>query len=165
MLAKPNVARALEQALVEAAAWCLASGDPLDMRSGHERRAAVMRRLEEVIAANGERPLYISELCAAVGVSYPTLRICCQEHLGVSPKRYLLLRRMNLTRRALQNADPEDASVTKIATDYGFWELGRFAVAYRSLFGEPPSKTLRRPPDDRRVAEIAAPPWRFINSA
>jgi AraC-like DNA-binding protein len=63
----------------------------------------------------------------------------------MGPIRYLTLRRMHLVRRALLGADPSKANVTRIVTDHGFWELGRFSVAYRALFGESPSETLRRP--------------------
>ena len=62
----------------------------------------------------------------------------------MSPKRYLSMRRMNLARRALRNAEAQRTTVTEIASDYGFWELGRFSVAFRSLFGESPSTTLRQ---------------------
>jgi len=146
ILAKPEVARALEQALVEAMVFCLADSHSDDVRNVQRHRARAMRRLEEALMAKLGEPLYMAELCAQVGVSYWTLRDCCLEYLGMSPKRYLWLRRMNLARRALWNADAEKTTVTQIASDYGFWELGRFSVAYRSLFGESPSAMLRRPP-------------------
>ena len=75
----------------------------------------------------------------------------------MSPKRYLLLRRMGLARRALREAAPDATSVTAIGTRYGFWELGRFSVAYRGLFGETPLATLRRPADDPPASQNSRP--------
>jgi hypothetical protein len=74
ILAKPEVAQAMEQALVEAMVLCLAGGDPIDLRSVHRHHATLMSRLEAVLQADSEGPLYMSELCTAVGASYPTLR-------------------------------------------------------------------------------------------
>jgi AraC-like DNA-binding protein len=145
ILAKSEVARAMEQALVEAMVFCLADPHSDDVRSVPLHRARLMQRLEEVLMANPEEPMYVADLSAQVGASYWTLRNCCLEYLGISPKRYLWLRRMHLAHRALRRADPERATVTEIASDYGFWEFGRFSVAYRSLFGESPSTVLRRP--------------------
>ena len=70
----------------------------------------------------------------------------------MGPIHYLLLRRMHLARRALLGADAQATTVTTIATDLGFWELGRFSVDYRMLFGESPSASLRRPPQQVRDA-------------
>ena len=144
ILANPEVARAMEQALVEAMVFCLAGSPSNVVRNVQHHHARVMRRLEETLMANPEQPLYMAELSAQVGASYWTLRDCCLEYLGMSPKRYLWLRRMHMARRALHSADAERTTVTEIASDYGFWELGRFSVAYRSLFGESPSITLKR---------------------
>lgn len=156
ILAKSEVAKAIEQALIEAMVSCLAEDVSDDVRTVHRQRAKVMQRLEEVLKINLGKPLYMPELCTAVGASYTTLRDCCQAYLGMSPKRYLWLRRMHLARRALLKAEP-GGTVTAIATDYGFWELGRFAVAYRSLFGELPSAALRRPPEAQNGSRIAVP--------
>ena len=147
ILAKPEVSRAIEQALVESIVFCFAGSPSNDVRNAHRDHARVMRRLEEALMANAEQPLYMAELSAQVGASYWTLRDCCLEYLGMSPKRYLWLRRMHMARRALRSADAERTSVTEIASDCGFWEFGRFSVAYRSLFGESPSAALRRPPE------------------
>jgi transcriptional regulator GlxA family with amidase domain len=62
----------------------------------------------------------------------------------MSPARYLLLRRLNMVRSALRRADPANTSITEIARAYQFQEPGRFAVAYRTVFGEMLSTTLRR---------------------
>ena len=63
----------------------------------------------------------------------------------MGPIHYLWLRRMNLAHRALLRTDPAQMTVTDIATEHGFWELGRFSVEYRALFNESPSVSLRRP--------------------
>ena len=105
-----------------------------------------MVRFKEYLEASFNRPVYLPEICTAIGVAERTLRASCEEHLGMGPIRFLTLRRMHLVQRALSRADPSSVTVTRIATDYGFWELGRFSVAYRAMFGEMPSETLRRWP-------------------
>lgn len=118
-------------------------------RAASGRHSTVITRLEELLSANRHRPLHMPEICAATGVPERTLRHFCQKHLGMAPVRYLWLRRMQLARAALMRADPATATVTEIATGHGFWELGRFSVAYRTLFGESPSVSLRRPQTGR----------------
>jgi AraC-like DNA-binding protein len=87
----------------------------------------ILRRFRRAVEENPDQPLYIPELCASIGVPGRTLRVCCQEQLGVSPKRYLLLRRIHLARRALRERARTTTTVTEIATEYGFWQFGRFA--------------------------------------
>jgi AraC-like DNA-binding protein len=149
ILSLPEVARALEQELIFVMVRCLTEGQPSAMTSGERRRDMIIRRFEEFLETHPYTPLYLTEICAAIGVAERTFRVACEEHLGMGPIRFLSLRRMHLVRRALRQADPSTDTVTRLATDHGFWELGRFSVAYRTLFGERPSESLRRPPDER----------------
>ncbi|WP_441260632.1 helix-turn-helix domain-containing protein [Bradyrhizobium sp. 521_C7_N1_3] len=150
LLEMPEVARALEQQLIHALVRCLTEGDVSTLSKGTLHTEIIVARFEEFLEANPNTPLYLAEVCAAVGSAERTLRAACEQHLGIGPIRYLTLRRMHLVRRALVRATSSTATVTQIATDHGFWELGRFAVAYRTLFGETPSVTLSRQPDDIR---------------
>jgi AraC-like DNA-binding protein len=146
VIANPDAARGLEQALIEAMVACL--DGPEDRQTGPARgqHSIVMRRFWRIIQENSGQALYLPEICKAIRVPERTLRLCCQEHLGMGPKRYLMLRRMHLARRAMRRATLGETTVTEVATRYGFWQLGRFAVEYRALFGEPPSATLHRQP-------------------
>jgi len=144
VLAHPEVARGLEQALIQAMVGCLPAQDIHENTSKPRRSAAIMRRFHDVLEADADRSLYIHEVAKAVRVSTLRLSNCCEEHLGMGPKKYLTLRRMNLARRALSVADPSVTTVTDVATEYGFWQLGRFAQDYKRLFEESPSTTLRR---------------------
>ena len=137
-------AKSLEEDLIRAMIACLAAERPAAPGTGPVRRAKVVSRFHDFLADRSSEPLYLSEICAAIGVSERTLRECCQDQLGMGPHRYLWLRRMHITRRVLRDAHPARTTVTEIATAHGFWELGRFAVEYRTLFDEPPSATLRR---------------------
>jgi AraC family ethanolamine operon transcriptional activator len=77
------------------------------------------------------------------GLSERALRNAFYDVHGVGPKRWMLGARLRDVRRALTSAPASTTTVTVVATDHGFSELGRFAVAYRETFGESPSATLR----------------------
>jgi AraC-like DNA-binding protein len=142
IIARPEAARGLEEALIEAMIDCIVAPDRHEDTAARHRHTVIMQRFRAAIEVSNDKAVYLPELCNRIGVSGRTLRLCCQEHLGMGPKRFLLLRRMHLARRALRQATA-DATVTDIATELGFWELGRFAVEYKALFGEAPSETLR----------------------
>ena len=142
--AQPEAAT-LEHELLDALADCLRVEDMSDKWVTRRRRADIMSRFEDALTAT-DRQFTIPGLCAAIGVRERTFRVCCNEFLGMNPTRYVLLRRMNMARAALRRADPKTVSVAEIARSCQFSELGRFAVTYRTVFGELPSATLRSTP-------------------
>jgi AraC-like DNA-binding protein len=146
LIANPEVSRAIEQELLHALVNCLTAGDANGSPRRRRRHIDIMVRFEDALASHREPHLNLPALCSAIGVPERTLRMCSNELLGMSPTRYHLLRRLNGARSALLRADPEAANVAEIARNHRFLELGHFAVAYRTFFGEMPSSTLRRSP-------------------
>ena len=146
ILSHSEVARAMEQGLIEALVTCLTSASARTDGYAHRHHARIMIRFEEVLAEHLSRPLPMQELCNLIVASDRTLRSCCAEFLGMSPTRYVLLRRLKEVRRVLRDADPDIVKVADVAHRFGFVELGRFAGTYRATFGENPSDTLQRTP-------------------
>ena len=53
-------------------------------------------------------------------------------------------RRLDAVYRTLLGSEPGEVTVTRTATDSGFYHLSRFAADYFEAFGEHPSETLHR---------------------
>jgi AraC-like DNA-binding protein len=150
LLAHTEVARAIEQGLILTLVACLTAAS---MRADgpSKRHAMIMIRLEEVLAEHLSEPLHMTRLCELIGVTEHTLRSCCTQFLGMSPIRYVLLRRLSRARVALRDAEPDGASVLQLVRSFGFAELGRFEAAYLAAFGETPLTTLQRAPGVRFI--------------
>ena len=88
-------------------------------------------------------PCIIPVLAGHLGCSRRKLELAFKEVVGVSPLRYLNRRRMNHAFQDLSNGSLGQETVTAVAARYGFAELGRFSGAYKKLFGEMPSETLK----------------------
>lgn len=132
----------LESRLIEAMREILGMQVGRDT-AGRCHHQLVVNRFRAIVGSQADTQLHMTAISQKIGTSGRTLRLACREQLGVSPGQYLMLRRLRAARRALRKADPHIARVTDIATEHGFWELGRFAVQYRQVFGESPSATLR----------------------
>jgi len=107
-----------------------------------QRRTVV--RADAYLRAHLHRPIYTEELCEALAVSATTLSIAFRATFGLSPHRFLKLRRLSMVRAALQSREGPPLLVKSVALSHGFWHLGQFAQDYRETFGETPSETLAR---------------------
>jgi transcriptional regulator GlxA family with amidase domain len=110
------------------------------------RKPPYQKIVEQVLAVTrGEdAPVRIADICRAVLVGRRTLLRAFRAVCNDTPSHYLHELRLRAARQMLASADPISTSVTEVATQCGFAELGRFAAIYRTAFGEYPSATLRR---------------------
>lgn len=86
----------------------------------------------------------VDRLVESLGVPRRTVFHAYRKVLGVGPRRYFELKRLHIMRSRLRRASSSETTVTRIATDLGFGDMGRLAGHYKSHFGESPSQTLRR---------------------
>ncbi|MGX5727996.1 helix-turn-helix domain-containing protein [Metapseudomonas otitidis] len=112
------------------------------MRADHARK--VIHRVIERVSDTPQDNVSAPALATAAGVSQRRLQQIFREYSGMSPTQWLRVRRLNAARRDLMSSSAREATVAEIAMRCSFWHLGRFSESYHSLFGEHPSKTLKR---------------------
>lgn len=160
--ASAEAARGLEQELMHAVIECLTSGGMDDGGSTSLRTRKVAVGFEKLLESEVMRrpaDARMAKICAALGISDRLLRSSCSRQLGMGPARYFWLHRMHEAHRALSRTGSETVHVSDVASRTGFLHLGRFASAYRQLFGSLPSATLghrRAPTGQARQARPSA---------
>jgi AraC family ethanolamine operon transcriptional activator len=120
----------------------LGAAGSADTPLGPTERHHVVRRAELYLEGRDEQSVRIEDVCQAACTSLSRLERAFRETFGVSPRRYLTLRRLAGVRRELLRHEPH-ASITEVAMRWGFFHLGRFSQDYKALFAELPSQTLR----------------------
>lgn len=104
------------------------------------RRLRIARRY---IHEHLKQELTLADIAAACGASIRSITHDFREHLNLSPQLYIRQARLQAVHRDLLNASPS-ATVTQIASQWGFNHLGRFSTWYKELYNEPPSETLHK---------------------
>ena len=101
-----------------------------------------VKRVERYIHEHATEKVTINDLTEVAGVSARALFAGFKSFRNTSPMKYLQQVRMDKVRKDLMEAVPSD-TVTEIALNWGFSQLGRFSVDYKKRFGESPSETLQ----------------------
>jgi len=154
MLEPARAAASLKRTLI----GCLSAPDAPIVKPAVQ--SEVVTRAERFLGSQVGERITIGELSEAAGVSERALRNAFYSVYQTSPSRYMRLSRLHHVRHELRTVYDHDHrhTVTNVALHHGCNELGRFAVEYKSLFGEAPSTTLNDARGRRFIqASLVAP--------
>lgn len=115
-------------------------------RRSYSDRLSLVRETRELMERNLQDSITIATICDRFCVSPRSLFYAFQDVMGISPKAYMKLRRMNQVRGELRSRNSLGKSISEIAGRWGFKHCGQFARDYRMLFEELPSRTANKVP-------------------
>jgi transcriptional regulator GlxA family with amidase domain len=145
ILSSDFVAQELEDGLISALALALLEEGSI-CSSRDETRWADRRitRAEDYLLAHLRKPISRAELAEVAGISIRAISRGFAKRHGMGPMAFLKRRRLEAARADLCTAEPGSLSVSEVAFRYGFAELSSFSAAYKAIFHEAPSETLRK---------------------
>jgi AraC family ethanolamine operon transcriptional activator len=140
-----------KRTIVECMAVTIRSSLPADDRGHLPSAMKLVRLVEEYLQTKRDSPLHISELCTRLGVSRRSLHRAFHEIFGIGPVTFLRHKRLCAVHSILKTSLAGETTVSEVAIQHGFAELGRFSHDYHVMFGEYPSQTL----GSRAAREVA----------
>ena len=143
-LSAEAVAARLSDVLIDAVLAPWQRGDAARPERPYYQRLPILHRAEEFMRAHLDQPLMLHDICRAARASERSVEYAFQETYGVGAKQYLRFLRLSQVHRELQRSWGSGAMVRDLAARFGFWHMGHFTAAYRSVYGETPRQTVRR---------------------
>jgi AraC-like DNA-binding protein len=115
--------------------------NPLDRERMMTRQFRLLLRAERLETDLTARRL--ASMARDLATSQRSLHRSFKDLAGLGPQSYLRILRLHRFRQGLIAADRDD-TVTRLAHDHGFENMGRLSRQYRDWFGELPRETRRR---------------------
>ncbi len=142
---EPVCTSSLINNLVDRIAETLCRDSSLASTTHHQLHASgcLLTRVRDISEESGRESIQLYELCKELGVSARTLQIAFKQAYGISPMRYLKLRRLHTARERLVTTSAAEMSIKRAALESGFFDRSRFAEDFKKLFGHLPSQTPR----------------------
>ena len=109
----------------------------------HQVTPKQLKQLEHYIQSNLENTISIDDLVEISAASARSIYFWFKHFRGTTPMKYILQARLAKVHQALSEPT-QTKNVTQIASQWNFSQLGRFAAAYKNVYGESPSATLRK---------------------
>lgn len=115
-------------------------------RAAPRAARALGRTVMAELGALSPADMTVAALSDALGHSPADLRAAFRDTCDRDLDATLVALRLGHVHRRLVRATRGSVTVSAVAADDGFLHWGRFAQIYRTMFGESPVETLRRPP-------------------
>jgi AraC family ethanolamine operon transcriptional activator len=121
----------------------------LDQSTAHSRdedkskRRRAMQLSLDMIASLPPQYISVLDLVNNSGVSQRTLEYAFLDRFAISPQQYLNALRLHHVHLQLLRSDQHANTIEEIAQQHGYTQSGHFAQAYRAMYGQLPSKSLK----------------------
>ena len=148
---RPVVRTGAQAELFEMLISTLSKTQDFEHARGDRKRqdySLMVKSVEDYALAHVGDHLLVTDLCKIAEVSERTLEMAFRKILGITPVAYLMRIRLHRVRQALLAESIGSTTVSAEALNWGFWHFGDFSRAYKECFGELPSDTLRRKPEE-----------------
>lgn len=154
----PSLFHLAREEVMSSLGECFSSACPSTVLNVGSKRHTLKLAME-FIRSSDLGYVTVPDVADAASVSERTLQYAFKQQLGMTPKKFIKRYHLHCLHRDLRRNKSDN--VTTLALKWGFWHMGQLGVDYKRLFGELPSRTLRKMP--RKVQFLVPPKGDWIN--